>query len=275
MSRGKSYKWLPTACAFAAVLCGAAPAWADSGGISSTRDLLPDDRGAGILGLKAGAFLPEAFSPLAPTYFLELEGGYLLPFAHRLLGITASFAVGMPTQSGAVQDPRVAGGSYAYSETTEQFMLGLNVVAKIPLGRFVPYIGVGPRLFIVQTPSSGSAADGTPMPQTTELFKELGVGVPIGLDILFGPGRLFAEFQLLYAPASPVHLLTGAGDFGSMSVAVGYRLILGAAPRRSSSAPAVAPPPPPPVPVEPAAPPASAPPPAPTAEPAPSVPPAP
>jgi hypothetical protein len=143
-----------------------------------------------------------------------------------MFGIVGSFAVSMPTTSNTIMDPRVPGGSYTYYQTTQQFQLGLTVVAKVPLGRLVPYVGIGPRLFIVRTPSNGTAADAnaTAIPQSSELSEEAGVGVPLGLDILVGPGRILLEAQLLYAPSSQTS--TGPGSFGSISVAAGYRFVL-------------------------------------------------
>ncbi len=198
-------------------------AWADRGA-SSTWALPEHDKGAGLIGIKIGAFLPQAFqSQLDTSYFLELEGGYLLPFVNRMFGIVGSFALSTPQTRNTISDPRVPGGSYSYDQTTQQFQLGLSFVAKVPLGRLVPYVGIGPRLFIVRTPSSGSAADGTAIPQTTELSQEVGVGVPLGLDILLGPGRVFVELQLLYAASSQQS--TGPGSFGSMTAAAGYRFV--------------------------------------------------
>lgn len=207
----------------AGLLCLCAPAWADRG-VSSTDALRPDDKGAGVIGLKIGALLPQAFSPLGANWMLELEGGYLLPFYHRLIGITGSVGVTMPTVSGsAVADPRVGGGSFDYQQQSQQFLLGLTLVGHVPLGRLVPYVGVGPRAFVVRTESTGTAG-GSAFPGNSELSVEPGVAVPVGLEILLGPGRLCAEFQLLYAPA--YQRSTGPGSFGSMSVAVGYRFVL-------------------------------------------------
>lgn len=200
------------------------PTAAADRGVSSTWALPENDKGAGLIGIKVGAFLPQAFqSQLDTSFFLELEGGYLLPFVNRMFGIVGSFAVSMPQTKNTISDPRVPGGSYSYDQTTQQFQLGLSFVAKVPIGRLVPYVGIGPRLFIVRTPSSGSAADGTAIPQTTELSQEVGVGVPLGLDFLLGPGRLFVELQLLYAASSQQS--TGPGSFGSMTAAAGYRFV--------------------------------------------------
>lgn len=193
-------------------------------GVTSTYNLPPGDKGAGIVGLKAGVLLPQAFSPLGANFYAELEFGYLLPFLHRLFAITGSVGVTLPTVSGVdIADPRVSGMTYSYQQTTQQFLLGLTITAKIPFGRIVPYLGVGPRAFVVRTPSGGQSGAGSILPTNVELSIEPGVGVPIGLDVLLGPGRVFGEAQLLYAPAS--QRSTGPGSFGSMTVDVGYRFI--------------------------------------------------
>ena len=58
--------------------------------------------------------------------------------------------------------------------------------------------------------------------QTTELSQEVGVGVPLGLDVLLGPGRVFVELQLLYR-----RIITAVDrpGFGSMTAAAGYRFV--------------------------------------------------
>ena len=216
-------------CALFAVVTGGAGlhvnnAYADRGA-ASTAAFPAHDKGAGVVGLKIGALLPQAFTPLSTSYFLEVEGGYLLPFVHRLLGVTASFAMSMPSVSGDnISDSRLPSGSYSYTQTTQQYMLGVTALIKIPLGRFVPYLGVGPRMFFVRTLSSGSAQDGAAILESTELSKEIAVGVPLGLDVLLGPGRAFFEGQLLYAGSS--QRSTGPSSFGSITLALGYRLVL-------------------------------------------------
>lgn len=182
------------------------------------------DRGAGFVGAKLGAYLPQAFSPLGASFYAEVEGGYLLPFFRRALGISASFGFSMPQVGGSgIADPRVSGGSYSYDQPSQQFLLGLTVVGRIPLGRFMPYVGVGPRYSIVRTPSTGASATGSAIDQSLETSRQVGVGVPVGLDVTLGPGRLFAEAQLLWAQ-SPQRS-TGPASFGSILAAAGYRLV--------------------------------------------------
>ncbi len=203
-----------------------APARADRG-MSTTAEPPPSDKGGAIVGLKIGVLLPQAFSPLSTSYYVEAEAGYLLPFARRLIAVTASISFTSPGTSNTGTDPRLPGGVYSYDVTQQQLTFGLSVLAKIPLGRIVPYIGAGPRFFLLKTSSSGQAGPAGQtvlIPETTETSTEIGVGVPLGVDILLGPGRLFGEAQLLWAATG--QRSTGAGSVGSIILGAGYRLVL-------------------------------------------------
>ena len=206
----------------ASLVLGAPAARADRG-LSTVKEQPPGDRGGGILGAKVGVYLPQVFSPLLTSYFVEVEGGYVLPYVHRLLAITGSAALSSPTISGGGADPRLPSGGYTYELTQQQIVLGLTVTAKIPLGRVVPYVGIGPRLFVMRSASQGQAG-GSVIPESVETSAEAGVIVPLGLDILLGPGRLFAEGQLLWAGTE--QRTTGAAQLGAIAVAAGYRLVL-------------------------------------------------
>lgn len=206
-----------------ALLAGlGAPAHADRS-MSTTAAQRPGDKGAPLVGVSLGVLLPQAFSPLQTHVLAQLEVGYYLPFAKRLISVSGSFAFSMPSTSGNVpDDPRVPGGAYDYSSTEQHFLLGLTVYANLPLGRFVPYLGLGPRVYAVRTLSSGQAASARIL-ETLETSTEVGVGLPVGLNFLVGPGRLFAEFQLLWAGIA--QRSTGDGSIGSMTVGAGYRFV--------------------------------------------------
>lgn len=192
--------------------------------LSTTRELPPHDRGGGILGARLGVLLPQAFSPLQASHFIELEGGYLLPFARRLLAVTASVAHSAPTTEGSGVDPRLPGGGYRYHIRQDQLILGLNIQARIPLGRLMPYLGLGPRLFLLRTTTTGGATGGTAFPESQEVSTEAGLGAPVGVDLRLGPGQLFAEGQLLYAPLA--QRVTGEQSVGAFTLCAGYRLVL-------------------------------------------------
>ncbi len=201
----------------------AAPVRADLGA-ATTADFSARDRGGVIVGAKGGVALAQALSPLGTSYFVEVEAGYALPFWRRLLAVTLSASFSAPGMDGSGMDGRLAGGSYTYHLDQQQLGLGLSVLAKVPLGRVVPYAGVGPRIFLVRSHLTGQGGPGAAIPETDETSMEFGLGVPVGLDVLLGPGRLFAEGQLLYAPTS--QRTTGAAALGAITVALGYRFVL-------------------------------------------------
>ena len=210
-------------CASVASLGISSAAWADRG-MPSTYAQPPGDKGAPLIGIKLEALLPQAFSPLQTHVLAELEAGYLLPFAKRLLGVTASFAFSMPSTSGSgLADPRVPGGAYDYNSTEQHFLIGVTVWANMPLGRVVPYLGIGPRVYAVRTLSSGSAG-GASILETLETSTQVGVGVPVGVNVMLGPGRIFGEFQLLWAGINQKS--TGDGSVGSLTLGAGYRFVL-------------------------------------------------
>lgn len=207
--------------ALCTVALGAPAARADRG-LSTTARPLPGDRGGAILGMKVGGLLAQPFSALGASYYAELEAGYLLPYLRRLFSVTASVAIAAPPASGSGGDPRL--GDYEYSVAQQQLTFGLTVAARAPLGRFVPYLGVGPRLTLVRTSSSGQTLAGEPLGTTRETSTEIGVGVPLGVDVLLGPGRLFVEGQILWSAID--QRSTGPASIGALTFSAGYRFVL-------------------------------------------------
>lgn len=210
------------ACAGALSLLLAAPAHADRGW-PTTYTPKPDDRGAPTVGIQLGVLLPQAFSPLRTHMLVTLEAGYYLPFARRVLSLAASFSFSNPSTDGSgLADARVPGGSYSYSSTQQHFLIGASLYANLPLGTVVPYIGIGPRIYAVRTLSSGDAG-GAAILETLETSTEIGVGVPVGVSVMLGPGRVFGEFQLLWAGIAQKS--TGDGSVGSLALGAGYRFV--------------------------------------------------
>ena len=192
-------------------------------GLRSTLDEKPRDRGGAIVGLKVGGALTQPFSNLGGSYYLELEAGYMLPYLRRLLSVTVSAGLSAPSTSGSASDSRVPGGSFTYEAGQTQVGLGLTLTARVPLGRIVPYVGVGPRLILVRTQSSG-VATAAPIDQSSETSTEIGIGVPVGVDFLLGPGRIFAEGQLLWTGIA--QRSSGESSLGAINLCAGYRFVL-------------------------------------------------
>ena len=63
-----------------------------------------------------------------------------------------------------------------------------------------------------------------PCGESTEQSTKAGLSVPIGFDYQIGPGRLFGEMMILWAPIE--HRSTGDASVGSITLEAGYRLFL-------------------------------------------------
>jgi len=130
----------------------------------------------------------------------------------------------MPSTSGSgIADTRVPGGAFDYNSTEQHFLIGVTLLANLPLGKVLPYVGIGPRVYAVRT-ISGGVAGGQTILETVETSTQVGVGVPIGVNYMLGPGRLFGEFQFLWAGIAQKS--TGDGSVGSLTLGVGYRVVL-------------------------------------------------
>ena len=105
-------------------------------------------------------------------------------------------------------------------------MLALTPLAMYRMtfvGRVVPYIGVGPRIYFLQN-TVRSGETGPKILETTEKSTKVGVGVPFGAEIHLGPGGLLAELLFQYGVLD--HTATGATNTGALSLHVGYRFLL-------------------------------------------------
>jgi hypothetical protein len=205
------------------------PAPSTAGDAVATHELAPPhDRGAVIIGLKAGGTFSEPFSPLGPSYLVGVELGYLLPFAHRSIAILVDGAFTEPGASGGTTDPRVTsnGGAYTWNLTQREVLIGLTLMYRLHIGtgRVAPYIGVGPRVWLLQSKLVGEAGAGNPISESNEQSTKFGVSAPLGVDIGLGPGRLFIEAQVMWAPID--HRSTGDSSVGAINGALGYRLLL-------------------------------------------------
>jgi hypothetical protein len=200
------------------------------------------DRGAFLIGLKAGGLFAEPFTNgiLGPSFLVDVELGYVLPFLKRGIAVIIDGGYSQPTANGAPTDPRVDAnsGTYTWNLIQREVLLGLTLMYRatwIGEGKLVPYLGVGPRLWLLQTSVTGCTAGTTNMPgacgmaanpitESLEQSTKVGLSVPLGVDYALGPGRIFLEAQLLWAPID--HRVTGDSSVGSLTAELGYRLFL-------------------------------------------------
>ena len=189
-------------------------------------------RGQLIAGAKAGAAFAQPFSNLGASFLVGVEVGWALPRLPGIgsgLAVTIDLAYTQPGASGAGIDSRLApnAGHYGFSVTQRELSLGFTALYRVPFllgGRLVPYAGIGPRIFFLESKTSAEAGSGNTLPGFSETSTRVGLGVPLGADFPIGPGRVFLEAMLLYAPFN--HNLTGDSNAGMITVQAGYRFLL-------------------------------------------------
>jgi opacity protein-like surface antigen len=190
------------------------------------------DRGAFVAGAKVGAGLP--FSGMTPMVSGAVQVGYVLPFLKRSFGLLIDVAYTVPTKSGTVMnDPRVDGGKYDYSMTQKELTIMPAAYYRLTmLGRAVPYIGIGPRVYLHQSTVSGTVGKEMIL-ETKEQTTRVGFGLPVGCGITLGPGELVAEFLFEWGKfgdekPGTQNSYVAPGDKPSMAgtINVGYRFLL-------------------------------------------------
>ncbi len=194
---------------------------------ASARDqTIPDPaakpKGAIVAGLKFGGI--ASFNGLDPFVNGAVKGGYILPALNRGIGIYADIAYTVPTATGESPDPRVPGGKYSWTLTQKQLTITPMVVYRITrFGRFVPYVGLGPRIYIFESITEGKAGGQTIL-ETKERSTKVGGAIPLGVDFKIGPGAALAELLFEIGPLN--HALTGDTTTAATSLSLGYRLML-------------------------------------------------
>ena len=193
----------------------------DTGGDGTPRPT--KDRGAVDIGVKAGGLV--AFSGLNPNARAVLELGYIFPWMHRSFGLVLDVGYAVPKTDGTQGgDSRVSGSAYNWHLSEQELTIMPTLVYRLTsLGKFVPYAGIGPRIYLLQSNVKGDV-NGVPISETTEQSTKLGVGVPLGIQYDLGPGGLTAELLLEYGPLD--HTATGSSNTGAASLLLGYRFLL-------------------------------------------------
>jgi hypothetical protein len=186
------------------------------------------DRGAFVAGAKVGAAIP--LDSLGPMVSGVVEVGYVFPFLKRSFGLLVDVAYTVPTKNGTATDMRVDGSTYNWTITQKELTFSPAVYYRLTmLGRVVPYVGVGPRIYLHQSVVQGSLGPqammpNTPISATTEQSTKIGVMVPVGVGIHLGPGELLGEFMFEWGKLD--HTATGDSTSMGANVQVGYRFLL-------------------------------------------------
>jgi opacity protein-like surface antigen len=180
------------------------------------------DRGAFVAGAKVGVALP--FDGLGPMASGVVEVGYVFPWLKRSFGLLIDVAYTVPTKSGTqMGDPRVD-GPYGWKLTQKELTISPAVYYRLTmLGRVVPYLGVGPRIYLHQSVVEGNVGMSTIL-QTKEQSTKVGVGVPLGVGVHLGPGELTGEFLFEWGKLD--HTATGDSNSMGGNIQLGYRFLL-------------------------------------------------
>jgi len=171
-----------------------------------------------LVAAKVGGIVP--FDGLSPFVAVGVEGGYAFgPFA-VLLDVDYT----QPSKTGTEMDPRVTGGVYSWQLTEDElaFMPLVEYRLRLPDMSIVPYAGIGPRLLLARSTVQGTGAPA--ISPTQEQSTRIGVGVPIGAELLLGPGKAFAELLIQYGTLN--HTATGDANTGAATLSLGYRMAL-------------------------------------------------
>jgi opacity protein-like surface antigen len=181
------------------------------------------DRGAVVAGGKVGGI--ASFNGLGPFVTGTVEVGYVFPWLNRGLGLYVDAAYTVPRTSGSgVKDPRLESSSYGWTLTQKELPITPTVVYRLTkLGRVVPYIGIGPRIYMLESITEGKAGNSTIL-QTKERSTKFGGAIPVGVDIKVGPGAFLAELLFEIGPLD--HALTGKTNTAAGTLQLGYRLML-------------------------------------------------
>jgi hypothetical protein len=180
------------------------------------------DRGAFIAGAKVGGIVP--FDGLGPFVLGTLEVGYVLPIMKRSFAGVIDVSYTAPSTTGEQSDPRVSGGTYSWTLTQKELVIQPTLMYRLTsLGRVVPYVGVGPRIYLLRSiveAKAGSQVIGETIEQSTKV----GVGLPLGAEFKLGPGALLGELLFEYGPLD--HTATGSSHTAGGTLQLGYRLMI-------------------------------------------------
>jgi len=180
-------------------------------------------QGEVLVAARAGALLPQPFSSLSASYLVGLEAGWVAPVWKKRLAVSVDIGFGAPEAEGRI----LSGSTVApvdWRAQVREVTIGISLALRQAIGRFMPYLAVGPRLLVVDALVSGHAGD-TRLPTNRESSVALGLSLVPGLGLSLPPGQLFLEVPLSFVwRVGTAPVLTGDFDPSTIAVAAGYRV---------------------------------------------------
>jgi hypothetical protein len=187
-----------------------------------------EEGGALLLGGKLGGI--ASFNGLDPFLQGAIEAGWVFSAMERSFAATLQVEYTAPSASGNQSesfDPeRVPGGGYSWELRQKELVFAPTFLYRMTFLRgsgFVPYAGIGPRIYLLESVVRGEA-DGEKIADTQERSTKFGFGIPVGAELALGPGSLTGELLFQWGPFD--HSATGSTHLGGASLLIGYRLLL-------------------------------------------------
>lgn len=179
----------------------------------------PRDRGELRAAARAGATFADAWSQLGPSWLAGVQLGYAPPFWKHQLSLVVDAQFTAPSSSGATA-AAVAGGTLQWNAEVRTFVAGLSVELRHAFGRLAPYVSAGVRLVYLDTLITG--ANGPRIVLAREQSVAAGFGGTVGLAVRLGPGELFLDVPVTWAPVTQKTL--GRFDAGWVALALGWSI---------------------------------------------------
>jgi hypothetical protein len=178
-----------------------------------------EDAAALLVAGKVGGILP--LNGLDPFVSGGLELGWIFAGTHQQIAALLDVTYTAPSADGGSADARIAGGEFAWKMSQKELILQPTFLYRYTgLGPVVPFAGLGPRIYFLETVGEGSAA-GVKFSETQERSTKLGAGLPLGAEYELGPGGVMAELLLEWAPLN--HRISGDASLLGATLFVGYR----------------------------------------------------
>lgn len=172
---------------------------------------------------RIGALVPQAFSSLETSYLVGIEAGWVAPVWKKRLVISVDLGFGNPSADGRIASSATS-SPVDWHASLRETTLGISLTIRQALGRFMPYLALGPRLVIVDALVGGQAGSAR-VPTSRETSLAVGLSLVPGLGFSLPPGQLFLEvpISLAWRVGDPPRL---TGDFNPsfIGVTAGYRV---------------------------------------------------
>jgi hypothetical protein len=172
-----------------------------------------------LLAGKVGGIVP--FNGLDPFVSGGIELGWIFAGTDQRICALLDVTYTAPEASGGAADPRLASGAFDWEISQKELILQPTFLYRLTgLGPIVPFAGIGPRIYLLETVSQGSSG-GVTFQESKERSTKLGAGLPLGAEYELGPGGLMAELLTEWAPLD--HRVTGDVSLLGMTLFLGYR----------------------------------------------------